>query len=132
MADFMPRNQGPLSSFSIADGEENLIIEAIRGESSAFGQLYDHYQPRIYRFILVKVGHREEAEDLTHQVFLNAWKNIDGYQHRGFPFSSWLYSIARNAVIDYYRTNKNEVPLDDAEIKLASTDNPELSLEIKF
>ena len=66
------RNQFNTSSFSLADGEENLIKSAVRGEASAFGQLYDFYQPRIYRFVLVKVGQREEAEDLTHQVFLNA------------------------------------------------------------
>lgn len=88
------------------DGEENLIIGAIQGKASAFGQLYDFYQPKIYRFILIKTGRREEAEDLTHQVFLGAWQNIKTYKHKGFPFSSWLYKIARNQVIDYYRTKK--------------------------
>ncbi len=95
------------------NGEENLIKHAIRGESSAFGSLYDEYQPRIYRFIYLKVGHREEAEDLTHQVFLNAWKNVKNYRFQGFPFSSWLYQIARNQVIDHYRTKKTAFTLDD-------------------
>jgi RNA polymerase sigma-70 factor, ECF subfamily len=95
------------------DGEEYLVKAAIRGESSAFGALYDEYQPRIYRFILLKVGHREEAEDLTHQVFLNAWTNIEKYRHRGHPFSSWLYRIARNQVIDHYRVRKSDVTLDE-------------------
>lgn len=95
------------------DGEEKIIRSAIRGESSAFGELYDHYHPQIYRFVLVKVTRREEAEDLTHQVFLNAWQNIGSYKHLGHPFSSWLYQIARNLVIDHYRTKKPDVPLDD-------------------
>jgi RNA polymerase sigma-70 factor, ECF subfamily len=94
------------------DGEEKLVGEAVRGNSSAFGELYDHYQPMIYRFIAVKVSRREEAEDITHQVFLSAWLNIRGYQHRGHPFSSWLYQIARNQVIDHYRAKKNDTPLD--------------------
>ena len=94
------------------DGEQNLIKQAIRGDSSAFGSLYDHYQAAIYRFVAVKVGSREEAEDITHQVFLSAWQNIRGYKHRGYPFSSWLYQIARNQVIDHYRAKKNEVSLD--------------------
>ena len=97
------------------DGENNLTQRAIRGEASAFGLLYGHYQPKIYRFILLKVSRREEAEDLTHQVFLSAWTNIGTYAHRGFPFSSWLYQIARNKVIDHYRAKKNELPLHEID-----------------
>ncbi|MCL5004412.1 MAG: hypothetical protein M1170_00455 [Patescibacteria group bacterium] len=48
------------------DGEKQLIQDAIGGEASAFGLLYDRYQPQIYRFIYLKVSHREEAEDLCH------------------------------------------------------------------
>lgn len=94
------------------DGEKSIIEDAVRGESSAFGLLYDHYQPMIYRFVLIKVGQREEAEDLTHQVFLNAWQNIEGYKDMGFPFSSWLYRIARNAVVDFYRSAKEATSIE--------------------
>jgi RNA polymerase sigma-70 factor (ECF subfamily) len=97
------------------DGEKKLIDRAVKGESSAFGSLYDHYQPHIYRFVFVKVSRREEAEDLTHQVFLQAWQNIQNYRDFGFPFSSWLYRIARNEVIDYYRSKKEHVPLDEVD-----------------
>ena len=105
------------------DGENNLTNRAISGESSAFGLLYDHYQPKIYRFIYLKVGHREEAEDLTHQVFLSAWNNIRGYESRGFPFSSWLYRIARNQVIDHYRTKKPTSSLDDVDVESHITED---------
>lgn len=94
------------------DGEKSIIKDAVGGEASAFGALYDHYQPMIYRFVLVKVGHREEAEDLTHQVFLSAWQNIESYRDMGFPFSSWLYKIARNAVTDFYRSAKEATSLE--------------------
>lgn len=97
------------------DGENELIKNAIAGESSAFGILYDHYQPKIYRFVLIKVGQREEAEDLTHEVFLSAWQNIRSYKNLGFPFSSWLYQIARNRIIDYYRTKKSELRLEETD-----------------
>ncbi|MEK7193222.1 MAG: RNA polymerase sigma factor [Patescibacteria group bacterium] len=97
------------------DGEENIIESAVKGEALAFGLLYDYYQPRIYRFVLIKVSQREEAEDLTHQVFLSAWQNIATYRHRGYPFSSWLYRIARNQIIDFYRTGKKESRLDDID-----------------
>jgi len=95
------------------DGEEEqLIRSAVGGDSSAFGSLYDRYQPAIYRFIVVKVGSREEAEDITHHVFLSAWTKVRTYKHRGHPFSSWLYQIARNMVIDHYRSRRDDVSLD--------------------
>src|SRR3989338_7246444 len=99
----------------MVDGEEKLIGRAIVGESSAFGLLYDGYQPKIYRFILVKVGHREDAEDLTHQIFLKAWQHVDDYEPRGLPFGSWLYQIARNQIVDFYRTKKTHDPLESLE-----------------
>jgi len=94
------------------DGEDKLIDQAIRGKASAFGSLYDYYQPKIYRFVLIKVGRREDAEDLTHEIFKSALENIRTYENIGHPFSSWLYRIARNQIIDFYRTRKNEVGLD--------------------
>ena len=97
------------------DGEEKLIKDSILGKASAFGSLYDYYQPKIYRFVLVKVGRREEAEDLTHQTFLNAWANVKSYENLGFPFSSWLYRIARNLVVDFYRANRNETSLEKVD-----------------
>lgn len=92
--------------------EEKLIQKAQKGEKDAFGELYDVYLPKIYRFVFLKVGRRADAEDLCHQVFLSAWRNIRTYRSRGFPFSSWLYRIAHNAVIDYYRTWKEHVDID--------------------
>ncbi|OGM94715.1 hypothetical protein A2524_02355 [Candidatus Wolfebacteria bacterium RIFOXYD12_FULL_48_21] len=95
------------------DGEEKSIIDrAIGGDTLAFGLLYDKYHGQIYRFVYLKVSHREEAEDITHHVFLNAWQHIAGYKHRGFPFSSLLYQIARNKVIDHYRTKKSTIDIE--------------------
>ena len=95
------------------EDEHKLIMEAKGGEGEAFGRLYDYYLPAIYRFILLKVSQREEAEDLTHQVFLKAWQNISGFSVRGFPFSSWLYRIARNIVIDHYRKGRPVINIDE-------------------
>jgi RNA polymerase sigma-70 factor (ECF subfamily) len=97
------------------DGEEKLVQSAVGGDSSAFGVLYDYYHAMIYRFVLVKVGRREEAEDITHQVFLSAWQKVKTYRQRGYPFSSWLYQIARNQVIDHYRAKKNDISLEKAD-----------------
>jgi len=114
----MARNQTAFITFSMVDGtsnEKKLIQDAVRGMSSAFGSLYDRYQPMIYRFVFVKVGRREDAEDLTHQVFISAWTNIRSYKDLGHPFSSWLYKIARNQIIDHYRARRNETSLDEMD-----------------
>jgi RNA polymerase sigma-70 factor (ECF subfamily) len=95
------------------EDERKLILEAKGGEAEAFGRLYDYYLPAIYRFILLKVSQREEAEDLTHQVFLKAWTGISGYSEKGLPFSSWLYRIARNLVIDSYRRSRPVISIDE-------------------
>lgn len=128
------RNSEATSSFPMIERDEKRIIErARRGESGAFGLLYDAYQPRIYRFIYVKVGNREEAEDLTHQVFVSAWTNVGRYRDRGFPFSSWLYRIARNEVIDYYRTRKPDIILtEEEEGALPDGKDQDLALEGQF
>lgn len=115
------------------DGEEKLIRQAVKGVSSAFGPLYDHYQPMIYRFVLVKVGRREDAEDITHQVFVSAWQKIKSYEHRGYPFSSWLYQIARNQVVDHYRARKNETSLEKMDSEaFASALDIQLDLSAKL
>ncbi len=100
--------------------EQNLVRKAKDGEASAFGSLYDHYLPKIYRFVLLKVSLREEAEDLTHQVFLKAWQNISTYNFQGYPFGTWLYQIARNTVIDHYRSSNPHTSLEATAFDIAA------------
>lgn len=123
------------TTFPMLDGEKNIVNDAVRGKSSAFGVLYDHYQPMIYRFVLVKVGRREDAEDITHQVFVSAWQNIRGYKHQGHPFSSWLYQIARNQVVDHYRAAKHETSLEKMDPEyfvLPATAHFDLSVKLQI
>lgn len=83
------------------------------GESSAFGELYDRYAERIYRFVYYKTFRRELAEDIVSDVFYKALEKIDTYDPEKGPFSAWLYRIARNTVIDRYRTKRPTVDIDD-------------------
>ncbi len=92
--------------------EKKLIQKAQKGEREAFGEIYDAYLPKIYRFVYLKVSNKGDAEDITSQVFMRAWKNIRSFKFQGFPFSSWLYRIANNAVIDFYRTRKDSVDIE--------------------
>ena len=79
------------------------------------------------------MGRREEAEDITNQVFMNAWQNVRQYRHRGHPFSSWLYRIARNQVIDHYRSRKDTLSLErDGVEDLVVQSMPQSELSQKF
>ena len=93
------------------ESEDKIIARAVGGDRLAFGDLYDRYQPQIYRFAFLKMGRREDAEDGTHQVFMKAFQRISGYADRGHPFSSWLYEIARNQIVDHFRAAREEISL---------------------
>lgn len=92
--------------------ETQLIEQAKSGNDDAFASLYDVYIDDVYRFIFHRVGDKQTAEDLTSQVFLKAWDNLGRYKMRGLPFGAWLFRIARNIVIDHYRTYKETLPLE--------------------
>lgn len=97
----------------ILDKQEEtvLIRQAQAGDPEAFGRLYDFYIKKIYDFIYYKTLHKDTAEDLTSEVFTKVWKNIT--QFSTGSFSAWLYTIARNSVVDYYRRQKDNVNLED-------------------
>lgn len=89
-----------------------LVQRASRGDAEAFGKLYDIHLDTVYRYIYYKVRGRVEAEDLTAQVFLKAWEAMPRYQWREIPFVHWLLRLARNTVIDSFRTARNHEELD--------------------
>jgi RNA polymerase sigma-70 factor (ECF subfamily) len=112
--------------------EQSLVRRAQQHDQIALTQLYEENFDKIYRYVVLKIGDRAEAEDMTQQVFLNALKSISSYKYRGMPFSSWLFRIAHNQVVDYYRKRKRSatVPLDENII--AGFDNPGRATERKM
>lgn len=98
----------------MANVNDAQLVEACqRGDTDAFGRLYDAYVRRIYDFIYYRTHHRETAEDLASDVFMKAFAKIGDFDGRKGTFSSWLYRIARNRVIDHYRTDKKTDDIDD-------------------
>jgi RNA polymerase sigma-70 factor (ECF subfamily) len=89
------------------------LIRRASNDRAAFAQLYDHYLPRIYAFCHRYGQNREDAEDLTAEVFEKALAAIGRYEDRGLPFSAWLLRIAANAVID--RARRLQPPAISAE-----------------
>lgn len=86
--------------------EKALVKGAIAGDADAFGELYMHYLDPIYRYIYFRVDDVDDAEDLTEQVFLQAWEALPGYEPQGYPLSAWLYRIAHNLVVDHHRRKR--------------------------
>ena len=113
--------------------EESLVRRAQQRDQMALAQLYEENFDRIYRYIVLKIGERTEAEDMTQQVFLKAIQSISSFKlKKGTPFSAWLYRIAHNQIVDYWRkkSRRATVPLDEA---LADRDpEPEKALEHKL
>jgi RNA polymerase sigma-70 factor (ECF subfamily) len=91
--------------------ERELIKRAKECDSSAFARLYEHYYQDIYSYIYYRIPDVPLAEDMTSEVFIKVLESIDSFTFRGFPFSSWLFRIARNLMVDYYRSHPEPVDL---------------------
>jgi len=83
--------------------ESNLIRNARLGQADAFGVLYEQHAVAIFRYLYAHLGSRLDAEDLTSEVFLRAWQSLPNYHERGVPFRAFLFRIAHNALVDFYR-----------------------------
>ena len=90
------------------------VLKEIRsGNYSEFSVLYKKYFERIYRYIYSKTYKREITEDICSNTFIKALENVATFQGDGSKIISWIYVIARNQIIDYYRTDRNEKSVDD-------------------
>lgn len=97
--------------------DEQVINKVKDGDAEAFGVLYDQYAELIFRYVYSHLDNRLDAEDLTEEIFLRAWRALPKYDERGLPFSAFLFRIARNSLIDYYRQRKVVQSIDDVEIQ---------------
>lgn len=97
------------------DEDAVLIARARAGEVECFGELYRRYFVSIYRYLRLRVEDERDAEDLAETVFLRAFQSLRGYRERGWPFSAFLYRVAKNALVDHYRQQKSQEPLSAAE-----------------
>jgi len=91
---------------------EQLVERVQKGDMQAFSKLYDHFSDRIYKYFYFKTS-QEEAFDLTETLFLRVWDNVKTYRRkRGSSFTSWVYRIAHNLLVDHYRFDKASAELD--------------------
>ena len=90
------------------DAGERRLVEAAQKDPGRFGELYENNFERVYAYIARRVGNREEAQDLTAEVFHQALANLARYEWRGLPFAAWLLRIASNAIADSWKFKARE------------------------
>jgi RNA polymerase sigma-70 factor (ECF subfamily) len=93
--------------------EHHLVRDAKKGDRQAFSLLYERHVKSLYNFIYHKTFCTDTAKDLTQIVFLKAIENLDRYDPDQGTWSSWLFAIARNKVIDHFRTRHLNLAIDD-------------------
>ena len=102
----------------------SLARQAANLDVSAFGDLYRLYAPQMLRYVSSRVTGTQEAEDLTNTIFEKAFGAIGRYEPSPAQFSTWLYTIAQNTIIDHYR--KRRLPqVDDGEAQLFAVTDPD-------
>lgn len=87
--------------------EEQAWIQAAQQDTRKFEPLYNRYYEAIFRFIYQRISDKHLSGDLTSEVFMKALSSIKSFNSQGIPFSSWLFRIARNILIDRFRRGKN-------------------------
>jgi RNA polymerase sigma-70 factor, ECF subfamily len=95
--------------------DADLIQRATQGDQQALVDIYERYQPSVFTYVFYRVCDQETAEDLTAEVFTRMLANLPRYRSHGKPILAWLYTIARNLVVDYYRQKSagNHLPLEE-------------------
>lgn len=104
------------------------LVELARGgDAEAFGQLYDHYQSSVYRFLFYRTRSSTLAEDLTSETFLRALRNMTNFRWQGKDFGAWLMTIARNLATDHFKAGRTrlEMTTEDMGAHDDSTEGPE-------
>jgi RNA polymerase sigma-70 factor (ECF subfamily) len=92
-----------MKSNQTAAVDEQELLQRIKLDKQAFLVVYDRHFLQIYNYIFYRTYNQADAEELTSQAFLAALENIDHYEYRNIPIVVWLYKIAANVVVDFYR-----------------------------
>jgi len=103
------------------------LIEKIRQNPDAFGEIVDRYQKKLERYIFYLIGDKEEIFDLVQEVFIKVYINLNGFDTNK-KFSSWIFRIAHNVAVNYLKKRKKVVNLTE-EIKIVDEKNIEENFE---
>jgi RNA polymerase sigma-70 factor, ECF subfamily len=115
---------------SRCESELDLIVKnAQNGDKRALTELYEQYKPTISRYLYFRMGEKQLAEDTTTEVFIKVIKNIHRYRSNNSPFQAWLFSIARNLAIDYFRGHKTRLQIEISDTLVVEHEKTEAIVE---
>jgi RNA polymerase sigma-70 factor (ECF subfamily) len=102
-----------VSPEALSPDEERDLILRLPDQPDGFRRLYRHYSPRVFNYVVYRVGSKQDAEDLTADIFLKVIEAIMRFEYRGVgSFATWVFRIAHNAVQDFYRAHLRYEPVD--------------------
>ncbi|MBV6456941.1 MAG: ECF RNA polymerase sigma-E factor [Fimbriimonadaceae bacterium] len=110
----MPSKARAVNSLLDADSDEALVKRARSGEFAAFERLFERHRTLVYRFAYQMGPRRDDAEDITQEVFVRAYQNLDRYRDEA-KFTTWLLRIATNLCTDRARMTQRRQALEQQE-----------------
>ncbi|HZE33416.1 MAG TPA: sigma-70 family RNA polymerase sigma factor [Actinoallomurus sp.] len=111
-----PAQDGQAPADPAREELRDVVLRARDGESDAFAVLYDRYVDLVYRFVYYRVGTHALAEDLTSETFLRALRRMSLFTWQGKDFGAWLVTIARNIVLDHFKSSRYRLEICTAEL----------------
>ncbi|MBR5913195.1 MAG: sigma-70 family RNA polymerase sigma factor [Selenomonadaceae bacterium] len=90
----------------------NALAVRARGDEEAFTEMYRHFFPRVYNFIYARMKDVDAADDVVSTTFMKVYENLDRYNPTKAAFSTWLFRIASNSMVDYFRRTQNCVEVE--------------------
>lgn len=112
--------------------EERKLVEKSKKNKKDFDALYKIYYPVIKAYIYKRVYNKEDVDDIVSKIFLKTLRGIDDFKWQGVNFSSWVFRIAKNSLIDYYREYKKGQKVSSIEEKEIKSDENLDTLEYNY
>jgi RNA polymerase sigma-70 factor (ECF subfamily) len=115
------------------ESDEAVVARVLSGDDDLFGLLVRRYQTRVHAHVTKMIGHREDALDLTQEIFLKVYQALSRFNPE-YKFSTWLFRIAGNAAIDHLRKRRPktvplEVPDPEGQGRMSSPEYSSLELD---
>lgn len=129
-----PDDEALAASSEVSAAERARLIALVelarKGDTEAFGMLYDHYHTAVYRFLFYRTRSATLAEDLTSETFFRALRSMNGFRWQGKDFGAWLMTIARNLATDHFKAGRTRLELttEDMGQHDDATEGPEAAV----
>ncbi len=109
---------------------EEKLLSAQKGNQAAFGEVYDGFVKKLYDYSFFRIKDKQAAEDIVSDTFMKALEHVGSFDPTKGSAASWLYRIARNTLVDYYRSHKKTTQFPE-DFDIADTSSLKIDMENK-